>query len=134
MPDLQTVCDACAASVRGINGLKAKGYVDTTIAPPEAQVYTRPFDPRMVFNPTPSMYELGIRVFVKAGDAKAAQKALRAYMDPAGASSVRAALETDSNWPDGVHFVEVVQIGQPFEIEIVSNVFWYVDFDFNVTW
>lgn len=134
MPDIQSVCDALAASVKGINGLKAKGYVDTTIAPPEAQVYTRPFDPRMVFNPTPSVYLLGMRVFVKASDVRAAQKALRAYMEPTGPTSIRAAVETEENWPAGVHSVEVTQIGQPFEIEISPNVYWYVDFDVEVIW
>lgn len=134
MSDIQSVCDALAEAVRGINGLKAKGYVDTTIAPPEAQVYTRPFDPRMVFDTSPSEYQLGLRVFVKASDVRAAQRALREFMSPVGASSIRAALENEDNWPADVHDVVVTQIGQPFEFDAGNTAYWYVDFDLTVTW
>jgi hypothetical protein len=134
MSDIQQVCDALADAVRHVERLKAKGYVDTTIAPPEAQVYTRPFDPRLVFAPSPVQYELGLRVFVKGSDLKASQAALRAYMEPTGSTSVRAALEDAANWPHDVHLVEVTQIGQPAEIELADNKYWFVDFDVTVVW
>lgn len=134
MSDIQQVCDALADAVRHVERLKAKGHVDTTIAPPEAQVYTRPFDPRMVFAATPVQYELGLRVFVKATSIRASQAALRSYMEPTGATSIRAAVEDDANWPSGVHLVEVTQIGQPSEIELADSRYWFVDFDVTVVW
>jgi hypothetical protein len=134
MPDIQSVCDALADSVRGIEGLKAKGFAGAVTATPEAQVYTRSFDPRLVFSATPNQYALGLRVFVGAQDPRAAQKNLRAFMEPAGSTSIRAAVESDENWPEGVHMVEVTQIGRVAEVELGEAVYWFVEFEIDVIW
>lgn len=134
MPDIDTVCDALADAVRGIEGLKAKGYPDDKVTPPEAQVTTRPFDPRYVFDTTPSQYQLTLRVFVKADDSRTRAATLRKFMEPTGQTSIRAAVETDTNWPAGVHSVEVTNIGQPGLVELGEAVYGFVDFEIDAIW
>lgn len=142
-PTLDEACAALASAVATIPGLRAKGYADDQINPPEAQVYTRPFDPRMVFGRGnsygPSTYLLGVRVFVKRADMRSAQKSLRDFMETTGTSSVVAAVEDSDNWDATVDDVEVTSIGQPFEVDISGEggavtLYWAVDFDVDVIW
>jgi hypothetical protein len=96
VPSITEVCDALAGAVDGISGLRAKGYIDDISNPPEAQVYTREYDPRMVFSGAKREFALGVRVFVKRTDIRSAQKALRDYMEPSGSSSVTAKIEDEA--------------------------------------
>lgn len=142
-PTIDDACAALAGAVGSISGLRAKGYADDQINPPEAQVFTRPYDPRMVFGRGSaygkSTYSLGLRLFVKRNDMRSAQKSLRSYMETTGATSIVAAVEDAANWSETVDDVEVTNIGQPFEVEIVGNngavtMYWAVDFDVEVIW
>jgi hypothetical protein len=137
VPSITEVCDALAGAVDGISGLRAKGYIDDISNPPEAQVYTREYDPRMVFQSTPTTYALGVRVFVKRTDLRSAQKSLRSFMEPSGATSVIAKIEDEASWSGAtVHDVVVVNVGQPFEYAPAPDgpVYWCVDFDVEVIW
>lgn len=142
-PTIDEVCQALADVVGSIDGLRAKAYADDQINPPEAQVYTRPFDPRLVFgrgaNYGASLYQLGVRVFVKRSDPRTAQKTLRALMETTGSGSVLAKIEDGDSWSQTIHSAEVVNIGQPFEFEVLGNnnavtLYWAVDFDVDVIW
>jgi hypothetical protein len=89
VPSIDDACSALAAVVNQIPELRAKGYIDDVTNPPEAQVYTREFDPRMVFGDANRVFQLGVRVFVRRTDLRSAQQRLRAFMEPSGASATR---------------------------------------------
>ena len=126
-------CDALANAAATIDGLRAKGYVDDQINAPEAQVFNRAFDPRLTLGGSPvRSVALGLRVFVKRTDIRTAQTTLRNFMEQSGSTSIIAALEDDGNWPDGTNYVEVVQIGQPFETSTGDATYLAVDFDVDV--
>lgn len=142
-PTITDACDALARVVGSISGLRAKGYADDQINPPEAQVYTRPYDPRMVFGKGDdygrTTYLLGVRVFVKRQNARAAQEQLRGFMETTGNSSILAVIEDGDAWAETIHYAEVTNIGQPFEFEVVGTnnavtLYWAVDFDVEVVW
>lgn len=143
MPSINEACEALATVVGSIDGLRAKGYADDQINPDEAQVYTQPYDPRMVFGRGtgygPTTYLLGVRLFVSRNDPKSAQKKLRGYMESDGATSVLAKIEDDASWSEPIDDAEVTNIGQPFEYEIQNaaggvTMYWAVDFDVTVIW
>jgi hypothetical protein len=137
VPSITEVCDALAGAVDGITGLRAKGYIDDISNPPEAQVYTREYDPRYVFTGSKREFALGVRVFVKRTDIRSAQKSLREFMEPSGATSVTAKIEDEASWSGAtVDFAEVTNVGQPFEYAPAPDgpVYWCVDFDVRVCW
>ncbi len=135
MPTINEVCDDLAAVVSTISGLRALGYADDQINPPQAHVFTRDFDPRMTMGGSASRpVPLGVRVFVRAVDPRSAQKALRAYMEQSGSTSIRAAIENDTLWSETVHYAEVTNIGQLFLYEAPGETFHAVDFDVDVIW
>jgi len=133
MSDLNGACIALADAAATVDGLRAKAYVDDKINPPEAQVFNRAFDPRMTLGGSPKRpVGLGLRVFVKRLDLKAAQIKLRGFMEQTGSTSVLAALEDDTNWPADTDYVEVVGIGAPFETSTGDATYLAVDFDVDV--
>lgn len=142
MPTVDDVCTALASACSEVTGLRAKGWIDDNINPPEAHVFTLEHDPRMVFTSPIRTFPMGVQVMVARADPRAGQKALRGFMEPSGSTSVRAALEDSSNWPSGVHDVTVTRIGQPFELVIeaqqaggmVTERYLAVQFDVEVIW
>lgn len=135
MPDINEVCEALAGAVASIPGLRALGYADDQITPPQAHVFTRAFDPRLTMGGSASRpVALGIRLFVRRPDPRTAQRTLRSYMEQDGTTSVRAAVEDPDNWTETVHYAEVTGIGQPFEVETPNEMFMAVDFDIDVIW
>ena len=134
MPNIDDACCALADVVGMVDGLRAKGYADDQINPPEAHVYTRDFDPRMVFGNSKRTFLLGVRLFVKRTDARSAQRALRGYMEPTGPTSILAAIENEDLWEITVDYAEVTNIGQPFELEQPAELYWAVDIDVDVVW
>lgn len=135
MPGIDEACIGLAAAIDGISGLRCKAYADDITNPPEAQVYTREFDPRMVLGDSKRVFALGVRVFVKATDPRSAQKSLRGFMEPSGSSSVRAKIEDETSWSGvTVDYAEVTRIGQPFGVEQAAETYWAVDIDVDVCW
>lgn len=133
-PTISEACDAVATVLSSITGLRSLGYADDTINPPQAQVYTREYDPRMVFGNNKRTFMLGVRVFVRRTDPRSAQRALREFMEPTGSTSVTATIENEALWPVTVDYAEVTSIGQPFEVETPAEIYWAVDFDVDVVW
>jgi hypothetical protein len=137
VPSITEVCDALAGAVDGLSGIRAKGYIDDITNPPEAQVFTREYDPRMVLSSTVTTYMLGVRVYVKRTDIRSAQKTLRSFMEPSGSTSILAAINAEGSWSGAtVQDAYVTQVGQPFEYSAVEGgpVYWCVDFDVEVIW
>lgn len=133
MGDIAVACTALADAAASIDGLRAKAYVDDQINPPEAQVFNRAYDPRLTLGGSPQrMVALGLRVFVRRQELRVAQLALRDFMDQTGDSSVIEALEDSDNWPTDTHYVEVIQVGQPFETSSGDANYLAVDFDVDV--
>jgi len=133
MTTINEVCDALAEAVTNGCGLRAIGYIDTQVNPPQAQVFTRDFDPRLTLGGSPEkVLACGVRVFVRSTRPSAAQEELRGYMEQSGSTSVRAAIETSGNWTVDVDDAEVTNIGQPFEVETANETYWAVDFDVDV--
>ena len=135
-PTIDEACVALAAAIDGISGLRSKGFADDITNPPEAQVYTREYDPRFVFSGAKRTFALGVRVYVKRTDIRSAQRTLRGFMEPSGSTSVSAKIEDEASWT-GVTIDDVVvtNVGQPFEFTDQSGlVYWAVDFDVDVIW
>lgn len=134
MPDINDVCEGLANAASAVSGLRTLPHISAQVTPPQAQVYTRAYDPRLVFGDSKSMHLLGLRVIVRAVDERTAQRSLRSYMEPSGSTSVRAAIEDDGNWEPTVDYVEVTEIGQPFELEVGAETYWAVDLEVDITW
>ena len=133
MASINDACEALAEAVATIPGLRAKAYIDDKISPNEAHVYNRAFDPRMTLGGSPiRAIALGLRVFVQRQTTRAAQSELREYMEQTGDKSILAAVQNDSNSPTGTNYVEVTQIGQPFEVTLPNSAYLAVDFDVDV--
>lgn len=131
---INDACDALATAASKVQGLTAKGWVDDRINPPEGQVFTREWDPRLTLGGSPKReVALGLRVFVKRIDLEAAQRTLRNFMEQDGPTSVIEALENDKYWPSDVDYVEVVEVGRPFETTAADATYLAVDFAVNVT-
>jgi hypothetical protein len=131
--NVNDACEALAEAVSTIPGLRGKPYVDDQINPNEAQVFNRAFDPRMTLGGSPvRAVALGLRVFVQRQTTRAAQLELREYMEQAGDKSILAAVEDADHWPIGVNYMEVTQIGQPFEVTVPNASYLAVDFDVDV--
>jgi len=133
MSDINDACVALADAVGTIDGLRGKSYADDQINAPEAQVFNRGFDPRLTLGGSPKRpVALTLRVIVKRVDLRTAQLAIRDYMEQAGATSVLAAVEEPANWPASTDYVEVTNIGQPFETATAEAAYLAVDFDVDV--
>ena len=133
MSSINDACEALAEAVATIPGLRAKPYIDDQINPNEAHVYNRAFDPRMTLGGSPIRpVALGLRVFVQRQNTRAAQAELREYMEQTGDKSILAAVEDEDHWPTGTNYVEVTQIGQPFEVTLPNSAYLAVDFDIDV--
>ena len=135
MASIDDTAHTLAGVVGLVPGLRCKGFIDDKINPPEAQVFTRDFDPRLTLGGSPSrQVEFGVRVFVRRTDARTAQAELRGYMEQAGSTSIRATIEDADNWDGQVDYVVVTNIGQPFEAELPDQIYWAVDFDVDIVW
>jgi hypothetical protein len=133
MPDINDVCDGLA-NAAAESGLRCLPYISSQVTPPQAQVFTRAYDPRLVFGDSKSTYLLGLRVIVRTVNERTAQQQLRDFMEPTGSTSVRAAIEDSDNWEPTVDYVEVTEIGQPFELEVGTEIYWAVDIEVDITW
>ncbi len=133
MSDINDAAIGLAQALGTITGLNAKHYADDGVNAPEAHVFTRSYDPRMVFGSTPRVVELGARIIVSRQPAQEAQERLREYMSQTGNYSVIEAVENDANWPAGVHYVEVTEVGEPFELNLAEAVYLAVDFSITCT-
>lgn len=135
-PTIDEAAAALAAVITAGTGLRCKPYVDTTVNAPEAHIFTRPFDPRMVQGGSPKrVFLFTVRVYVPAVDARVAQSSLRKYMEPSGSTSIRQAIEDETAWNVDVDYAEVTEIGQPTQVELPSNeTYWAVDIDADVVW
>jgi hypothetical protein len=126
-----------AGAIDGLSGIRAKGFIDDITNPPEAQVSTREFDPRMVLSSVKATVPFTVRVFVKRTDLRSAHKALRGFMEPSGSGSVSAAINNESAWSGAtVDDAYVTLVGQPFEYvpDGGNTVYLCVDFDVEVIW
>jgi len=133
-PTISEACDAVATVLSSITGLRSIGYADDTINPPQAHVFTREYDPRMVLGNSKRTFLLGIRMFVRRTDPRSAQRAIRAFMEPTGSTSITATIENEDLWAVTVDYAEVTSIGQPFEVETPTETYMAVDFDIDVVW
>lgn len=133
MGDTNDALEALADVVATVVG-RAKPYLDENINPPDAHCFTRTYDPRLTLGGSPKrMLAASVRVFVKRIDLRSAQLSIRNYMDQAGETSIRAAVENGDLWPDGlIDDVEVVQVGEPFEVGTGDAAYFAIDFDVDI--
>ena len=134
MPTITETCDAVATVLSSISGLRAVGYADDNIQPPQCHVFTREYDPRMIMGNGKRTYALGVRLFVRRADPRAAHIQLRKFMDSSGSTSIITTLEDESAWGVTVDYCEVTAVGAPFEVETPTEIFLAVDFDVDVCW
>lgn len=132
MPTIDEVATSAAGAIDGITGLRAKAWADEIINEPEVHIFTREFDPHYVFGQTKHPMPFTARLFVKAADARTAQKLLRSFMEP---TSVPSKIETISGWTGNGASVDdatVTLISAPAQIDLAGVVRWFVDFEFEV--
>lgn len=132
MGDINAACEAIATAVGNVPDLRAKPYLDDQINPPEAQVFNRGYDPRLVFSGAEQAIQLAVRVFVPRLDLKRSQEKLRDYAEPSGTSSIIAYLEDSTYYSSDVHYVVVTRVGEPFETATGDATYLAVDFDVDV--
>lgn len=111
MGEINTAVEYLAAAVATIDGLRCKQHPDDTINAPEAQIDGPSGDRRFTMGGSPvGRYEFVVRVFVKRGEPRAAYRKMRDYMEPAGSTSVLAALENEDNYSSDVNNVTVTNV------------------------
>jgi hypothetical protein len=124
--------DKLAEVISTTTGIRASGYLgDKTIAPPCLRVAREEMDPRFVFG-AGGTAEYPFLVIVYAGRAadKASEKLLDTYCEMTGASSVRAAVETLSNWSGvTINYATVTRVGTTSVVEVGGVPYLVVEFD-----
>lgn len=133
---INRVCERAAQILDGIPGLRATAYPTEMPNPPEAQVYTSAFDPRMTFegDDAKHVYALGVTVFANRQSVRSGFAVLRDFMDPAGELSIREALEDEDRWGGLIDFAQVTNIGQITEVAVGENVYLAVSFQVEACW
>lgn len=132
MPTIDEVCTSAAAAINTIAGLRAKAWADAQINEPEVHIFTRDFDPRLVFRSDKKLMPFTARLFVKGIHDRAAQQALRTFLEP---TSVLDTIETISSWSGAgaaVDYAEVTMVSGLAQMELAGTVRWFVDFEFDV--
>jgi len=135
MSDIHDACVGLAQAVSTIPGLEGVPYLSDNINPPTAHVFNRQYDPRFTLGGSPNrLVALGLRVYIRRTPPEEAQRRMRDYMEQSGTYSIIEAVEDEGRWDEQVHYAEVTQIGQPFEVAIDggNTVFLAVDFDVDV--
>lgn len=83
------------ANLAGISGLRVSTYVPDDISPPVAVISAPTIAYDTAFRDGLHTYDFAVTVIVGRTSERSAQARLDAYADPSGASSVKAALESD---------------------------------------
>lgn len=96
MTPLQAILDALAASLDAIPGLRVFGYTPDQIAPPTAIVQLpRSIDFDLTYNRGADTYVVPVLLLVGKVSDRASSANLASYLDAAGPTSVKAAIEVD---------------------------------------
>jgi hypothetical protein len=127
---------ALAEAVATTGGLNVSAYLRDTIVAPAAQVFRAEMDPRLVLGSSKQAYAFGVRLYVGRTSEEGGQVAVDEYCAMAGATSIRAAVELDTNWPSPavVDYAQVTQVGETEVVEIAGVQYLVVDFTVEVVW
>lgn len=120
-----------------VAGLRCEPYLIDVVNPPCAMVDRRQMDPRMVFGAGTNGYRFRLLCYFGRTSERGSQVLMDEYLslDTTSASSVKAAVESGDNWPDGlVHYCEVVNIGDTSEREVAGIPYLTVELDLEVVW
>jgi hypothetical protein len=130
VPTIAQVRDKLAEVIETSTGLRSSGYVsDMPITPPCVRVARREMDPRFVYG-AGGTAEYPFTVAVYAPRAGPSEKLLDTYCEMTGASSVRAAVETLSNWAGvTIHYALVSRVSETQVVEIGGVPYLLVDID-----
>lgn len=135
MTTIGEVRSALADCLRSIGGLEVNAYQTNQIVAPAAQVSRGAMDPRMVFSGGTNAYAFTITVFVSLTAGIDAQQAMDRYCETSGAWSVKAAVELETNWPDGlVDYAQVTEIGALEVTPVVELEYLTTQFEIEVVW
>ncbi len=97
MTPLSAILDALAAALEAIPGLRGYAYVPDVLAPPAAVVQLpTAIDFDVTWGRGADAYRVPVLLVVGAASYRAAHAALASYLDAAGPTSVKAAVEADS--------------------------------------
>lgn len=132
MPTVTEVRDDLAAVITAGTGLRAAPLVQDIMVAPIAVVSRRPFDPRMVLQQAKAAYQFTVTIYVDRTDERAAQRALDAYCELSGATSVLAAIQNGSLWSKTVDYAQVTQIGDVVPVVAGESNYLIVQLDVEV--
>lgn len=120
---MATIADVRAALAAAASqaGVKVQPYESDSIVTPCGFVSRRAMDPRMVFSGATNVYRFAIVVYVSRTSEHAAQVAVDRLAETSGAYSLKAAIENETHWPDGlVHYAAVVEIGETATYDVAG--------------
>jgi hypothetical protein len=95
LPSLSEIREGIAEALGAIDGIQASAYMLPNPTPPTIQVFPEEVDYDEAGARGLDMWTLTVQAFVGTAGELEAQKLLDAYLSPAGATSVKAAIETD---------------------------------------
>lgn len=125
---------ALAEAIENGADVRASAYQADNVNAPCAHVFRRSMDPRMVFSGAKSTYLLGVRLFASRMAEVDAQELLDEWTEPAGSTSVVAAIQNGANWAVDVDYAQVTQIGDVQQLTIGDETFLIVDLDVEVVY
>lgn len=133
MATLADVRDELADILSRVTGIRADGYVG--MGPPWVpcfRVARSEFDPRLAYGSTKVTVPFTVVAFASADADRAGEILLDQMADNSGKLSVRAALETRSNWSLAIDYCVLVRIGEPQMAEIGGTRVLTTEFDIDV--
>lgn len=133
MTTIAQVREALASVIKANTDLTTHPYVVNPITPPMAWVNRQTMDPDTVFTRGTNTYQFRVTVFANRVDERSAQIALDEFCAMAGDKSIRVAVDTEDNWPDGlVHYAKVTAIGGAYVFRMAEVDYLASDIDVEV--
>ena len=123
-----------AAAVLAGTSIRCDDYETDQIVAPCFQVGRNPFNPQLAQgSQTKAEHHFRVRHYVPRTADKQAQEQLDSAAETSGATSLKVAVETSSNWGSvDVDYAEVVEVGEIVEVSRGDAVYLMVEYDVRV--
>ena len=134
---MTTIADVRTALAQAVSetGLRCFPYLEDQIPQPCAFVEVRRRDPRMVFSEASAVHNFTVRCYFQRSAARSGQIEMDQYREQSGATSIVAAVQNDTYWPDSlVQYVQVTEISDTFLTEHAGTEYLSMAFEIEVCW
>jgi hypothetical protein len=125
-----------ASVVTNGTGLRCSAYITDVVNAPCGMIGWQPYDPRLVFGGSKSVFPFQLSIYVPRTAEVNGQKLLDSYLVPIGSVSVIAAIQNGDLWPGSlVDYAQVTQVSGAREVEMVDGTRYLVGtIDMEVVW